>query len=119
VPDEPLEQLIDRSDLAGVLAVSAQRLLAAVQLSQQAAGTLSEVFIAGEGLARGAEPVFATLLHEAAHGVAYQAAPPARPDADDDALSDGHRVRQGDRGARASADHPARARALPHRQARP
>jgi hypothetical protein len=31
---------------------------------------LPEVLVAGEGLARGAEPVLATLLHEAAHGLA-------------------------------------------------
>lgn len=32
---------------------------------------LAELFVGGEGLRRGAEPVLATLLHEAAHGVAY------------------------------------------------
>lgn len=32
---------------------------------------LAEVLVAGEGLARGAEPVLATLLHEAAHGLAH------------------------------------------------
>ena len=34
------------------------------------AGELDEIFIGGEGLARGARPVLATLLHEAAHAVA-------------------------------------------------
>lgn len=33
--------------------------------------TLGEVFIGGEGLARGARPVLATLLHEAAHALAH------------------------------------------------
>jgi hypothetical protein len=33
---------------------------------------LGEVFVGAEGLARGAEPVLATLLHEAAHGLAHQ-----------------------------------------------
>jgi hypothetical protein len=33
---------------------------------------VAEVLIGAEGLARGAEPVLATLLHEAAHGLAYQ-----------------------------------------------
>lgn len=32
---------------------------------------LPEVFVGGEGLARGAGPVLGTLLHEAAHGVAH------------------------------------------------
>jgi hypothetical protein len=32
---------------------------------------LPEVLVAGEGLIRGAEPVLATLLHEAAHGLAH------------------------------------------------
>lgn len=32
---------------------------------------LPEVLVAGEGLVRGAEPVLATLLHEAAHGLAH------------------------------------------------
>ena len=32
---------------------------------------LAELFVGGEGLRRGAEPVLATLLHEAAHGVAH------------------------------------------------
>ncbi|GGU37412.1 hypothetical protein [Nocardioides albus] len=31
----------------------------------------AELFVGGEGLRRGAEPVLATLLHEAAHGVAH------------------------------------------------
>jgi hypothetical protein len=34
-------------------------------------GTLPEIFVGGEGLARGAGPVFATLLHEAAHALAH------------------------------------------------
>lgn len=33
-------------------------------------GELDEIFIGGEGLARGARPVLATLLHEAAHALA-------------------------------------------------
>jgi hypothetical protein len=33
---------------------------------------VAEVLIGADGLARGAEPVLATLLHEAAHGIAYQ-----------------------------------------------
>jgi hypothetical protein len=33
-------------------------------------GAMPEVLIGGEGLERGAEPVFATLLHEAAHALA-------------------------------------------------
>jgi hypothetical protein len=37
---------------------------------QTAGGQLPEVLVAGEGLARGPEPVLATLLHEAAHGLA-------------------------------------------------
>lgn len=32
---------------------------------------LAELFVGGEGLRRGAAPVLATLLHEAAHGVAH------------------------------------------------
>ncbi len=35
-----------------------------------ATGALPEVLVAGEGLARGPEPVLAILLHEAAHGLA-------------------------------------------------
>ncbi len=35
-------------------------------------GTLGEIFVGGEGLARGAGPVLATLLHEAAHVLAHQ-----------------------------------------------
>lgn len=34
-------------------------------------GELCEVFVGGEGLARGAAAVFATLLHEAAHALAH------------------------------------------------
>jgi hypothetical protein len=37
---------------------------------QRAGDRLPEMFIGGEGLARGARPVLGTLLHEAAHGVA-------------------------------------------------
>jgi hypothetical protein len=33
---------------------------------------LAEIFIGGEGLARGARPVLATVLHEAAHTLAHQ-----------------------------------------------
>jgi hypothetical protein len=33
-------------------------------------GTIAEIFVGGEGLARGATPVLATLLHEAAHALA-------------------------------------------------
>ena len=36
-----------------------------------AGGAVSEVLIAGEGLRRGGREVFATLLHEAAHGLAF------------------------------------------------
>lgn len=36
-----------------------------------AAGELCEIFVGGEGLARGALPVLATLLHEAAHALAH------------------------------------------------
>jgi hypothetical protein len=32
---------------------------------------LAEIFVGGEGLARGASPVLATLLHEAAHAIAH------------------------------------------------
>jgi hypothetical protein len=35
-------------------------------------GTLAEIFVGGEGLARGARPVLATLLHEAAHALAHR-----------------------------------------------
>jgi len=35
-------------------------------------GPLAEIFIGGEGLARGAGPVLATLLHEAAHALAHE-----------------------------------------------
>jgi hypothetical protein len=35
-------------------------------------GALGEIFVGGEGLARGAGPVLATLLHEAAHVLAHQ-----------------------------------------------
>jgi hypothetical protein len=35
-------------------------------------GALAEIFIGGEGLARGAAPVLATLLHEAAHALAHE-----------------------------------------------
>jgi hypothetical protein len=37
---------------------------------QRGEGRVPELFIGGEGLARGAGPVLGTLLHEAAHGVA-------------------------------------------------
>jgi hypothetical protein len=37
-----------------------------------AAGALGEIFVGGEGLARGAGPVLATLLHEAAHVLAHR-----------------------------------------------
>ena len=35
-------------------------------------GALAEIFVGGEGLARGARPVLATLLHEAAHALAHR-----------------------------------------------
>lgn len=38
--------------------------------ADRADGDLPEIFVGGEGLARGAGPVLATLLHEAAHALA-------------------------------------------------
>ena len=35
-------------------------------------GAVAEIFVGGEGLARGVRPVLATLLHEAAHALAYK-----------------------------------------------
>ena len=35
-------------------------------------GALAEIFVGGEGLVRGARRVLATLLHEAAHGLAHK-----------------------------------------------
>jgi enoyl-CoA hydratase/carnithine racemase len=35
-------------------------------------GALGEIFVGGEGLKRGARPVLATLLHEAAHVLAHK-----------------------------------------------
>lgn len=37
-------------------------------------GALAEIFVGGEGLARGARPVLATLLHEGAHALAHRRA---------------------------------------------
>ncbi|MGL4297893.1 MAG: hypothetical protein ACRCW4_02330 [Candidatus Neomicrothrix subdominans] len=37
----------------------------------QSSETVAELFVGGEGLQRGAESVLATLLHEAAHGIAH------------------------------------------------
>src|ERR1700683_1624756 len=42
----------------------------AVDRWQRADGRLPELFVGGEGLAKGARDVLGTLLHEAAHGVA-------------------------------------------------
>jgi hypothetical protein len=42
----------------------------AVDRWQRAGGRLPELFVGGEGLAKGARNVLGTLLHEAAHGVA-------------------------------------------------
>ena len=42
----------------------------AVDRWQRAGGRLTELFVGGEGLAKGARDVLGTLLHEAAHGVA-------------------------------------------------
>jgi len=42
----------------------------AVDRWQRAGGRLPELFVGGEGLAKGARDVLGTLLHEAAHGVA-------------------------------------------------
>lgn len=45
---------------------------AAARWHASRAEVLPEIFIGGEGLQRGAGPVFATLLHEAAHALAHQ-----------------------------------------------
>jgi hypothetical protein len=48
---------------------AARRWVAREHAGDDAAG-LAELFVGGEGLSRGAESVLATLLHEAAHGLA-------------------------------------------------
>jgi SprT-like family len=63
----------DLSALQAALQVSATAILqSALQISSDAKATLSEVLITEEGLADKAAQVLATLLHEAAHSVAWQ-----------------------------------------------
>lgn len=70
-PDHPAA--IDDDDLLAHLAVSAGRLLRSAELlSWEAAASVSEVLITADGLARSATDVMGTLVHEAAHAIAFQ-----------------------------------------------
>jgi len=73
VEPPPVPQPIDDDDFMAQLAASAERFLHSAQLlSRQAAASLSEVLITDEGLARSATDVMGTLVHEAAHAIAFQ-----------------------------------------------
>ena len=64
---------IDDGSLMAELAASAQRLLrSAMLLSWEAAASLSEVLITTDGLAGSATDALGTLVHEAAHAIAFQ-----------------------------------------------
>ena len=64
---------IDDGSLMAELAASAQRLLrSAMLLSWEAAASLSEVLITADGLAGSATDALGTLVHEAAHAIAFQ-----------------------------------------------
>jgi hypothetical protein len=75
---EPVEpqappKAIDDGDLMAQLAASAERLLRSAELlSWEAAASLSEVLITADGLAGSATDVIGTLVHEAAHAIAFQ-----------------------------------------------
>jgi len=74
-PFEPqaLPEAIDDGDLMAQLAASAERLLRSAELlSWEAAASLSEVLITADGLAGSASEVMGTLVHEAAHAIAFQ-----------------------------------------------
>jgi hypothetical protein len=71
-PDLPTAVLI-----TGAGSLSARRGLrlghfAASRWQADQPGAIAEIFVGGEGLARGATPVLATLLHEAAHALAHK-----------------------------------------------
>jgi hypothetical protein len=76
--DEPVElpalpEVIDDDAFMAELAASAERFLHNAQLlSRQAAASLSEVLITADGLAGSATDVMETLVHEAAHAIAFQ-----------------------------------------------
>jgi hypothetical protein len=75
---EPFEpqappKAIEDGDFMAQLAASAERLLRSAELlSWEAAASLSEVLITADGLARSALDVMGTLVHEAAHAIAFQ-----------------------------------------------
>jgi hypothetical protein len=74
-PFEPqaLPEAIDDGDLMAQLAASALRLLRSAELlSWEAAASLSEVLITADGLAGSATELIGTLVHEAAHAIAFQ-----------------------------------------------
>lgn len=74
-PFEPqaLPAAIDDGELMAQLAASAGRLLRSAELlSWEAAASLSEVLITADGLAGSASEVMGTLVHEAAHAIAFQ-----------------------------------------------
>jgi hypothetical protein len=74
-PAEPQAEphAVDQGDLMDQLAASAQRMVRqAMLLSWEAAASLSEVLITADGLAGSAADVMGTLVHEAAHAVAFQ-----------------------------------------------
>lgn len=74
-PVEPQAEphAVDEGELMAQLAASAQRMLRhAMLLRWEAAASLSEVLITGDGLAGSAADVMGTLVHEAAHAIAFQ-----------------------------------------------
>jgi hypothetical protein len=77
-PVEPVEpqappETIDDDYFMAQLAASAERFLRSAQLlSWQAAASLSEVLITDDGLSRSVTDVMGTLVHEAAHAIAFQ-----------------------------------------------
>ncbi len=70
---QAFDAAIEAQDLAAALGASGQMLLIrARQLSDEAGATRSEVFITTDGLARSPAELLDTLLHEAAHAIAFQ-----------------------------------------------
>lgn len=71
-PDVPPAVLITGSGAHGARLIKLGHFAASRwTFGEDGKAALGEVFIGGEGLARGARPVLATLLHEAAHALAH------------------------------------------------
>jgi len=69
-PDVPAAVIVVASGTDGRASQVRWGHFAALRWVQEGGDQLPEVLVAGEGLARGAEAVLATLLHEAGHAVA-------------------------------------------------